>query len=152
MMINKAVKPTACDGLSRFILISSKQIPRIHFACNIIQAAIIAVGNDGLAAVFEFFKVIHNFAAEEGRTILQSRLVNNDCRAFSLDTLHNALNRGLAEVIGVRLHGQAIYANHTRLLLRFVVLIVLAISIIACHTAQEKILQVFLLCQSIVRQ
>lgn len=47
-------------------LISSENIASIYFILHIIQAGIVAVGNDGLALWFEGRKVIDYFAAEEG--------------------------------------------------------------------------------------
>lgn len=94
------------------ILVSAEQVAGVDLVLHIIQAAIIAVGNDSLTTFLKLLKVIHNFAAEEGRAILQSRLIDNDRCSFGLNALHNALNRGLAEVVRVGFHGQAVHANH----------------------------------------
>ena len=45
---------------------------------------------------------------EEGCSIFEGWLVNNDIGAFGLDALHDALDGALAEVVGVGLHRQAI--------------------------------------------
>ena len=101
---------------------------------HIIQVTILTVSNDGLAAFLEFFKVIHDFTAKECTAILQRRLIDNDCCTLRLDTLHDALNGGLSAVVRVRLHGEAVYTNYTRLLLCLIILVVLAISIILTFT------------------
>ena len=105
-------------------LVSAKQIARIYFLLNIVQTAIVAVGNNGLTALLEFRQIIHDFTAKEGRTILQRRLIDDDRCALCLDTLHDALNGGLTEVVRVGFHGQAVYANHNIVFLAGIVVLV----------------------------
>lgn len=50
----------------------------------VIQTAVIAVGNDGLTALFELLQIIYDFTAEEGAAIFQRRLVDDDRCAFGL--------------------------------------------------------------------
>ena len=97
--------------MSRIKLISSENIPRVHLVLDIIQTRIVSVGYNGLALPLEFVHVIDDPAAEEGAPVLKRRLVDDDFRTFCLDALHHALYRGLAEVVGVRLHGETIHAD-----------------------------------------
>lgn len=60
------------------LLVSAEQVTSIDLFLYVVQAAVITVGNDGLAAFFEFIKVIHDFTAKECTAILQSRLVDDD--------------------------------------------------------------------------
>ena len=67
-----------------------------------------AVGYDGICLRLKLGEVVDNEAAEEGAAVLEGRLIDDDVGALSLDTCHNALDGGLAEVVGVGLHRQAI--------------------------------------------
>ena len=93
-------------------LVSAEQIAGIYFFPNIVKTAIVAVGYDRLAALLEFHKVIHNLTTEKCTAIFKRWLINNDRCPFCFNALHDALNRGLPEVIRVRLHRQAENANH----------------------------------------
>ena len=62
--------------------------------------------------------------------VLEGRLVDDDLSSFRLDTLHDALDGTLAEVVRVGLHGQTIYADDAFLLLGAVPLAVAAV--VAC--------------------
>ena len=88
------------DYLKR-LLIPIEQIPRIHLISNIIQAAVIAVGNDCLALLLERIKIVDDFAAEECFAILESRFIDDDFGTLGLDAFHDALDGTLAEVVGV---------------------------------------------------
>ena len=92
-------------------LVSFKDISGIYFFSNVIETFIISVCNNDFAHFLEFLKIIYNGRAEEGFTVLQRRFVNDNCDTFRTDPLHNALNRGLAEVVGVALHRQTIYSH-----------------------------------------
>ena len=86
--------------------------------------------DDGVAHFLELSQIIDHQTAKESGTIFQSRLINNDSCTLGLDALHNALNRALAEVIAVALHGQTVHADGYRLLLLLIVFIVLIVSIV----------------------
>ena len=88
------------DYLKR-LLIPIKQIPRIHLISNVIQAAVIAVGNDCLALILERIKVVDDFAAEERFAVLESRFIDDDFGTLCLDTFHDALDGTLSEVVGI---------------------------------------------------
>ena len=91
-----------------------EEIPGIHLIPHIIQHFIIAVRNDSTALLLELLHIIHHQTAEESGTILQRRLVNDNLCPFGLNTLHNPLDTALAEIIGVRFHGEAIHADYYR--------------------------------------
>lgn len=101
--------PSNVSSLYNVVLVSTEQVAGIDLLLHIVQAAIVAVGNNGLAALLELVQIVDNLAAKEGSAILQSRLVDDHSRAFCLDALHDALDRRLAEVIRVGLHGQAVH-------------------------------------------
>lgn len=88
------------DYLKR-LLIPIEQIPRIHSFSNIIQAAVITVGNDCLTLLLERVKVIDDFAAEERFAVLESRFIDDDFGTLGFDAFHDALDGTLSEVVGV---------------------------------------------------
>ena len=51
---------------------------------------------------------------EELASVFQRRFVDDDGNAFGLDALHDALDGGCPEVVGIALHGQAVDADHVR--------------------------------------
>ncbi|ODA40162.1 hypothetical protein DSBG_3019 [Desulfosporosinus sp. BG] len=115
------------------ILISLEDVSCVHLNLYIIQTSIITVCNNRIATLLKLIQVIDDYAAEEGGTIFQSWLVDNHSRAFSFDTLHNTLNGALAEVIGIRLHGQTENTDDHRFFLALVIEVILVISIIPSH-------------------
>lgn len=46
--------------------VSTEQVACVDLFLNIVQAAIVAVGNDGLATLLELLNVIHDLTAKEG--------------------------------------------------------------------------------------
>lgn len=90
-----------------FISIPPENIPCKDLSFHIIQASIIAVGNDAAGMRFELIQIIDDPAPEEGFAVFQCWLVDDDSCALGLDAFHDALNGGLAEVIGIGFHGQA---------------------------------------------
>ena len=93
-------------------LISAEQIAGVDLVRYIIENAVVAIGDDSVRAFLEFFDVIDYQRAEECRSVLQRRFVDNDSCALRLDALHHALNGALTEVVTVGLHGQAVYAEY----------------------------------------
>ena len=89
-------------------LISSKNISRIYLILNITETLVEAVGDDGIGLSLELGEVIDYETAEEGAAVFKSRLIDDDIGSLCLDALHNALEAGLTEVVGVGFHGQAI--------------------------------------------
>lgn len=124
-------------------LVTSEQVTGVDLVLDIIETAVIAVGDDGLTALLERGEIVHNLAAEEGRSVFQSRFVDDDGSTLGLDALHDPLNGGLAEIVGVGLHGQAVHADHAGLFRPGVVLAVLAVVVVSGHlehTVGNKIL------------
>ena len=74
-------------------LISSKKVSGIDFILDIIQAAVIAIGNDTVTHFLKFFQISNDTVPEESGPRLQSRLVNDDLRTLGTDPLHDALDR-----------------------------------------------------------
>ena len=99
-------------------LIPTEQIPGIHLVPHVIQAPVIAVGDDGLRTPLELRQVVDHHAPEERAAVLQRRLVDDDRRALRLDALHHALDRALTEVVAARLHRKPVYADDGLVLLR----------------------------------
>lgn len=135
--------PSNVSSLYNVVLVSTEQVAGIDLLLHIVQAAIVAVGNNGLAALLELVQIVDNLAAKEGSAILQSRLIDDNCRALGLDTLHNALNGRLTEVVGVGLHGQAVDADDTGLLVRRVILVLFPIAVVARHLEHPVCNEIF---------
>ena len=93
------------------VLISSEDISCIDLILYIVETCIIAVGYDGICLRLKLGEVVDNEAAEECAAVFEGWLIDDDVGALSLDTCHNALDGGLAEVVGVGLHRQAIEAD-----------------------------------------
>ena len=53
-------------------------------------------------------EVIDYAASEEGAAIFQCRFIDDYLRPFCFDSFHDALDGRLAEVVRIRLHGEAI--------------------------------------------
>ena len=92
------------DENGYYYLIPGVNISRINLLDHVAEFLTLPVGNNDIGQAFEFIKIPNNAAAEEG-FFLQCRLVNHHFNAFGLDTLHDALDGALAEIIGVGLHG-----------------------------------------------
>ncbi len=90
----------------------------IHFVLYIVQFRIVAVCDDGVSLGLEDSQVIHDAGSEEGNAILKGRLVHDDLGALRLDALHDALDGGLAEIVGACLHRKPVYTHDDLLLLR----------------------------------
>ncbi len=91
-------------------LVSSEYIPCINFFLYVIKAHVIAVGDDCMALSLESLHVIHHLAAEESASVLKRWLIDNHPGSLCLDTLHDALDGTLAEVVRVGFHRKAINA------------------------------------------
>ena len=94
--------------------VSAENVAGIDFFLHIVQASIVAIGNDGLRLGLERFQIVDNLAAEEGSTIFEGWFVDNHFGSLSLDALHHALDRALAEVVAIGLHGEAVNSNGWR--------------------------------------
>ena len=119
-----------CGSPLRHLLVSLEDISCIYLIFYIIQTSIIAVGYDSLALCLECCHIIYYSAAKEGCTIFQCRLVDNHLCTLCLDSLHDALDSRLAEVITVTLHRQAINSYHTVVFLTCIITIGIGIAVI----------------------
>ena len=59
-----------------------------------------------MGLLLERIQVVDHATAEEGGSISKGGFVNDDFCALGLDTLHDALDATLTEVVGVGLHGE----------------------------------------------
>ena len=91
--------------------IPPEQISRIYFLLHVFEAFVEAVGDDSAVLGLEGGEVVHHAAAEEGGAVVKGGLVDDDLRALGIHALHDALNRALAEVVGVALHRQVVHAD-----------------------------------------
>ena len=92
------------------ISIATEDVAGVDLLLDVVEAGVVAVGDDGVAAGLEFLQVVYHKAAEEGAAVLEGGLVDDDLGTFGLDALHHALNGRLAEVVGVALHRQPVHA------------------------------------------
>ena len=92
-------------------LVAAEDVAGIDLGGNVAEGVVEAVGDDGFAAGLEGGEVVDDEAAEEGGAIGERGLVDDDLGTLGLDALHDALDGGLAEVIRVGLHRQAIDAD-----------------------------------------
>lgn len=88
-------------------LVPLKQIPGINLVRHVRELVAPAVGDDHVAAGLEGLKVVGHLGAEELRRV-QRGLVDHHGHALRLHALHDALDGARAEVVGVRLHRQAV--------------------------------------------
>ena len=91
---------------------------------------------------FESVQVVHYLAAEEGAAVFQCRLVDDYFRTFGFHPLHYALDAGLAEVIAVRFHRQAVNADSALALLvgaEITAVVIVVISGFGQHTVGNEV-------------
>ena len=65
--------------------ISTENIPGKYFILHIVQTTVVAVGDDGVAHLLEFGKVIDNRTSKERSTFLKRGFINDDFRTFGND-------------------------------------------------------------------
>ena len=83
------------------ILIAFEDVAGVDFGGDVGEAGVEAVGDDGMGHLLELFQIVDNEAAEESGAVLKRRLVYDHFGPLCLDALHHALDRRLAEVVGV---------------------------------------------------
>lgn len=76
----------------KYNLVPAEDVTGVDFFLYVVQANVVAVGDDGLALPLKVVEVIHHFRAEERAAILQRRLVDDDFRALGLHSFHHALD------------------------------------------------------------
>ena len=116
--------PSNVSSLYNVVLVSTEQVAGIDLLLHIVQAAIVAVGNNGLAALLELVQIVDNLAAKEGSAFLQSRLVDDHSGTLRLNALHDALDLARAEVVRVRLHGKTEDTDHNIVFLAGIVVLI----------------------------
>ena len=90
---NKPLQPNLQEKRNDFHKsISHEDISCINLLLGIIQAGIIAVGDDGMALCLEGFEVVLYSTAKEGAAIFQGWLIDDYLCTLCLDTLHDALD------------------------------------------------------------
>ena len=87
-------------------LVPPEQIARVDLLGYIGEVIAPAVGDDDVAAALEGIEVACDLGAEEVAAAVR-RLVHQHGHALGLHALHDALDRGGAEVVGPGLHGEA---------------------------------------------
>ena len=107
-----------CLGSVDLLSVAAEEVAGIDLIADVVQAGVIAVGDDGPGFPLEGSEVIDDLAAEEGCAVFQGRFIDDHGGALCLDTLHDALDGGLAEVVRVRLHGEAVDADDDIVFLR----------------------------------
>ena len=100
-------------------LVAAEKVAGIDLVFDIIEDGVIAVGDDGIALLFELREIIDNTAAKEHRSVGKCGLVDNDNGTFGLDTFHHTLDATLTEIIGVGLHGETEHADGGGCKMRF---------------------------------
>ena len=92
-------------------LVAAEDVAGVYFLAHVVEGGVVAVGDDGVALALERLEVVHYAAAEEGGAVGERGLIDDYLGAFGLDALHDALDGRLAEVVGVRLHREAVDAD-----------------------------------------
>ena len=86
---------------SEILLISPENIPCIYLFLNIVEAAVIAIGDYSVGLRLELVQVVYYYTSEECLALIERRLVDYDSSALSLYALHYALYGGLAKVVAI---------------------------------------------------
>ena len=97
-------------------LIALENVSRIDLFSDIVQTRVIPISNNRFTLLLKFCQIIHHLTSEERLAIGNRGLVDYYFGTFGLDALHDALDGALAEVITVRLHGEAVDTNDATLL------------------------------------
>ena len=97
-------------------LVASEDVACVDFLLYVVEAGVVAVGYDCLGLALEVVEVVDYFAAEEGCSVVEGGLVDDYFCSLGFYALHYALDGRLAEVVGVGLHGQAVYSYDAVLL------------------------------------
>ena len=104
-------------NISILISVSAEDISCIDFLFDIVEGGIIAVGNDAAAHILEFLQAVDDLGAKESRSVLERGLINDNGSTLGLNALHNALDGGLPEVVGICFHGKAVHTDNDVFLL-----------------------------------
>ena len=122
-----------CLNVSKtvFLLIPFENVTRIYLRDHVIEARVVAVGDDGVRLVLELLQVVDHYRAEEGAAVGERGLVDDHPRALGLHPLHHALDAALPEVVAVRLHREPIDADDALLLIRGIIVATVVVVVVA---------------------
>lgn len=95
----KSLRRRFCHGS-----IPPKEVAGVDFFLHVVQAGIIAVCDNAAAFFLELFQIVDDKGTEKGTAVFQGGLVDDDCGTFGFDSLHDALDGGLTEVVTVAFH------------------------------------------------
>lgn len=73
-------------------LVAPEDVAGVDFVVDVVEAAVVAVGYDGVASGLEFVKVVYYCGSEERRTVFECRFIDDDFSTFGLDAFHHALD------------------------------------------------------------
>lgn len=127
MKNSDCIAHVASTGSAGGGLVAAEEVAGVDFVGDVGQGGVEAVGDDGVGAGLELGEVADHLAAEEGGSGGEGRLVDDDLGALGLDTLHDALDGALAEVIRAGLHGETVDTDDALSLAGAVVLAVAAV-------------------------
>ena len=121
-----------------------EEVAGVDLFADVVEDGVVAVCEDAAALCLELGEVVDDAASEEGAAVFEGRLVDDDAGALRLNALHDALDRGLAEVVGVGLHRQAIHTDDGFLLEGLLLFVVACIGLICVgdfeHTVCDEVL------------
>ncbi len=123
--------------------VSCKYVAGVYLVPDIGQVGGGAVCEDGVREAFELAQVVYNARAEERGAVLKRRLIDYHGGPLCLDALHDPLDGGLTEVVGVALHGEAVDSDDALLLGASAVGVGCAVAVVAClpeHTVGYEVL------------
>lgn len=74
------------------VLVSPEYISCVDLILHVVEARVVAVGDDGVGEFLELVEVIDDLGAEECGAVFECRLIDDYFRAFGLDAFHHALD------------------------------------------------------------
>ena len=72
--------------------VAAEDVAGVHLAGHVVEALVVAVGDDGFGAALELVEAVHDLAAEEAGAVFERGFVDDDLGALGLDALHDALD------------------------------------------------------------
>ena len=93
------------------VSVSAEDVSCVDFLFDVVEGRIVAVGDDAAAYILEFLQVVDDLGAKESCAVFKGGLVYDNGSTLCLDALHDALDGGLPEVVGICFHGQAVYTD-----------------------------------------
>ena len=125
-------------------LVVVEEVTGVDLFADVVEDGVVAVCEDAAAFCLELGEVVDDAASEEGAAVFEGRLVDDDAGTLRLDALHDALDRGLAEVVGVRLHRQTVHTDDGFLLEGLLLFVVACIGLVCVgdfeHAVRDEVL------------